>query len=225
MIGITDYDSQVGSPGTTVAEIDLRRATVVGDFRIPDGAGAPHGVKLRPRHPDELFVNTERGGFAMQVFDVRTHRLLRRFPVLEGTHHFVFAADGAALFVFAGAAGVGRYDASTGRLVVQRDVGSPVRGLFVTRAGTVLASARGEIVELRAADLGIVRQIPAPQPGQYVYLAQLSDGTIMVPSLADGGVAVFPAGGGAPRFVATGKTPIHVQPGPRSAHLCRQRPG
>ncbi len=214
MFGITDYDSQLGSPGTTVAEIDLRKAAIVGTFKIPAGAGAPHGARLRPRHPGELFVNTERGGFAMQVFDVKTHQLLRQFPLLEGTHHFVFSPDGTALFVFAGAAGVARYDAATGRLTAQRDLGSPVRGLAIAADGSVLASARGEIVDLRASDLAVAARLAAPRPGQYVYLAELPDGTIMAPSLSDGGVAIFPKDASAPRFTATGNTPIHVQPGP-----------
>ncbi len=214
MFGITDYDSALGTPGTTIAEIDLRKGKQVASFALPAGTGAPHGARLRPGHPNELFVNVEAGGPAMLVFDVKTRRLLRQFPLREGTHHFVFAADGATLFAFAGAAGVTRHDVATGRETAQRDLGSPVRGLFVSRTGSVLASARGEIVELAAADLAIVRRRTAPRPGQYVYLAELDDGTIIAPSLADDGVAVFPGDGGAARFVATGKTPIQVQPGP-----------
>lgn len=214
MFGVTDYDSQLGTPGTSVARIDLTRGERVGDYRLPGDLRAPHGVKLRPPAFRELYVNAEKGGDAMLVFDTRTGRLLRRFPLPPGSHNFVFSADGAMIFSFAGANGVSKIDAATGRILATRDVGSPVRGVVMASGGSVLASAKGALVELAAADLGEIRRWPAPGRGQFVYLDQLPNGSIFAPSLNDDGVMIFPMDGGPARFVATGKTAIRAIRGP-----------
>jgi len=212
--GIADYDSRIGTPGDRVVEIDLITGARSGDFVLPADVRGPHGVKLRPGGSDELFVNAEVGGDTMLVFDRVSHHLLRRFPLPAATHNFIFSQDGASIFSFAGAAGASRIDARDGRVLARQYPGSPIRGLFVTSGGMVLASARGEILELRPADLAIIRRLPAPRPGQFVYLEQWPDGMIAAPSLADGGVAIFPPDGGPARFAATGKTPIIVRRGP-----------
>jgi DNA-binding beta-propeller fold protein YncE len=216
MFGITDYDSQLGTPGTSVARIDLNRGQRTFDYRMPPGLSAPHGVKLRPPARRELYVNAEKGGDTMLVFDTRTGGLQRRFPLPPGSHNFVFSADGATIFSFAGANGVAKIDAATGRVLARRDVGSPVRGIVMASDGSVLASGKGAVVELRASDLGEVHRWRTPGRGQYVYLAQLPDGSIFAPSLNDDGVLVLPANGGPPRFIATGKTPIRAIRGPDS---------
>ncbi|MBF5041878.1 hypothetical protein FGE12_05705 [Aggregicoccus sp. 17bor-14] len=214
LFGIADYDNRIGVPGVRVARIDLARATRVGEYRLPADVRGPHGVKLRPPSAAELFVNAEVGSDTMLVFDVERGALLRRFAVPAGTHNFVFSRSGDALFTFAGAGGVSRLDPVSGRILAHRDVGSPVRGLLVSREGELLASARGEVVVLRATDLSVLRRLAAPRPGQLVYLDQLPDGTVVAPSLSDGGVAVFPPGGAPARFLPTGKTPIFARRGP-----------
>ena len=214
MFGITDYDSQLGTPGTSVARIDLIRGARVGDYRMPADLSAPHGVKLRPPQFRELYVNAEKGGETMLVFDTTTGRTLRRFPLPPGTHNFVFSTDGATIFSFAGAKGVAKIDAATGKVLATRDVGSPVRGVVMASDGSVLAGAKGAVVELAAADLSEIRRWPTPGLGQFVYLDQLPNGSIVALSLNDDGVMFLPADGDTGRFVATGKTAIRALRGP-----------
>ncbi len=211
--GITDYDSRLGTPGDRVAEIDLLNARRVADFILPPPARGPHGVKLRPG-TSELFVNAEVGGYVMFVFNTRTRRLLRRFPLPNGTHNFVFSADGKSLYSFAGADGASRIDPGDGSVLAHGDVGSPIRGLFLTKAGAILASAKGALFTLDPGDLGIMQRLEAPRPGQYIYAEQWPDGMIVAPSPSDGGIALFPASGEPPQFVTTGRSPILVRRGP-----------
>ena len=214
MFGITDYDSRIGTPGTRITTVDLLRARIAEDFMLPAELSGPHGVRLRPHKPRELFVNAEVGGDTMLVFDTTSRQLLRRFPMPQGTHNFVFSSDGSSIFSFASANGVAKHDAATGKLLGHADVGSSVRGLAMMGSGNVLAGAKGEIVELRSSDLGIVRRLKAPRDGQYVYLTELPDRTIIAPSIAHGGVALFPKGRGPGQFVQTGETALSVRVGP-----------
>ena len=150
----------------------------------------------------------------MFAFDTQSRRLLRSFSLPKGTHNFVFSTDGGSIYSFAGEDGVTQSTRATEDILASQNPGSAIRGLFFTEAGTVLASAKGEILELRADDLSIMRRLRAPRPGQFVYLEQWPDGTIVAPSLSDDGVAIFPADGSPARFVATGETPIIVRRGP-----------
>ena len=211
--GITDYDSRIGTPGDRVAEIDLSRAGRSADFVLPAPVRGPHGVKLRPG-TGELFVNAEGGRYAMFVFDTRTHRLVRDFALPSGTHNFIFSPDGRSLYAFAGAGGVYAIHPDDGRILAHLETPTPIRGLILTRSGTLLASARGELLELRTEDLSILRRLAAPRPGQFIYAEQWPDGMIVAPSPADGGVAIFPADMGTPKFAPTGKSPILVRRGP-----------
>jgi len=211
--GIADYDNRIGTPGDRVIEIDLARARRTAEFVLPLPSRGPHGVKLRPG-TNELFVNAEVGGDKMFAFNKRSHRVLRSFSLPKGTHNFVFSSDGASLFSFAGSDGASRIDPEDGRILAHQNPGSAIRGLFFTQTGTVLASAKGEILELRPDDLSIIRRLRAPRPGQFVYLEQWPNGMIVAPSLGDGGVAIFPADGRPARFVVTGKAPIFARRGP-----------
>ena len=108
MFGIADYDVRIGTPGSTIAKIDLTAGRRVGEYQVPADVRGPHGVQLRPPAFAEMFVNTEVGGDVMLVLDTASGKLLRRFPLPTGTHNFVFAKNGGALFSFAGANGVSR---------------------------------------------------------------------------------------------------------------------
>jgi DNA-binding beta-propeller fold protein YncE len=212
--GIADYDNRIGAPGDRIVQVDLRQGTTSAAFMLPADVRGPHGIKLRPPEFRELYVNAEVGGDTMLVFDVASHRLLRRFPLPTLTHNFVFSSDGTTIFSFAGNRGATRMAASDGKILSTQDLGSPIRGLFVTANGNVLASAKGEIAELSGSDLSVIRRLPAPRPGQYVYLEQGADGTIAAPSLNDAGIAIFPGDGAPARFVETGDTPIFARFGP-----------
>lgn len=210
--GITDYDSRIGTPGRYVVEVDLKAGRATRRFELPGGLAAPHGVKLRPGKR-ELFVNAEVGGDMMLVYDRLSKQVLRRFGLIKGAHNFIFSRDGGVLFVFAGAEGVAKYDASTGQLLAQRRFDGPVRGLRLTRGGEVAAASNGVVLVLDPGTLVPRRTMRAPDAGQLVYLETLADGSIVAPSQANGGVFRFGPGGEG-RFIATGKTPINVRQGP-----------
>jgi YVTN family beta-propeller protein len=220
MFGIADYDNRIGTPGTTVAQIDLGSARQVGAYQLPADVQGPHGVKLRPEGagklagPGELFVNAEVGGDAMLVFDVKSRALLRRFALPPATHNFIFSNDGTVVFSFAGAHGVTRTDAATGKPLASRDYGVPVRGLLLEADGSLLAGAKDAVLVLDAGDLSVIRRLPTARAGQVVYLDRLADGTIFAPAIGANGVSVLPGDGVAASFTATGKTPIFARTGP-----------
>lgn len=212
--GITDYDSRIGTPGDRVLRVDANRRRITGAYILPGQLRAPHGVKLRPPLARELFVNAEAGGDTMLVYDVESGRLLRQFPLPRATHNFVFSPDGSALFSFAGAEGVSKIDPDSGHVLATLRLETPVRGLFIARDGGVLAGARGEIVVLRAGDLAVQSRVPVPVQGQLVYLAELSNGAIVAPSLNDNGVVLVSPDRTRAHFITTGATPIVARQGP-----------
>lgn len=212
--GIADYDNRIGTPGGRIVRVDLRRRAISGQYLLPPDLRAPHGIKLRPPLGRELYTNAEVGGDTMLAYDVRSGRLSRRFPLPKGTHNFVFSPDGSTLFSFAGAEGVSKIDAVTGKVLAHARLSSPVRGLFMARNGILLAGAKGEVVALRSEDLSIALRIPVPAQGQVMYLAELANGTVVAPTMQAGGVAFISAGGGAARLVATGKVPLFAREGP-----------
>lgn len=172
--GITDYDSRIGTPGDRVVAVDLRRAREVSSFIVPAGLGAPHGVKLRPGSRHELFVNVEAGGDSMLVFDIASHRLLRRFALPKLTHNFIFSADGFALFSFAGVDGVTKIDANSGQIIAVLKLPTAVRGLRLDDEGNLLAAARGQVYRLSPDNLNVREAFATKAKGQLVYLKVLA---------------------------------------------------
>ncbi len=208
--GISDYDHDVGVPGTSVSVIRLADMKETGRLEVP-GAKAPHGVKLRPGSA-ELFVNAEVGD-RMVVFDAGSGKVLRSFPVPPGTHNFVFSRDGARLYLFAGKGGVVRIDPSTGAVQASRKLATPTRGLAWMPGETLLlASGKGELDLLDPATLDVRRHLPVPGAGQIVYSAVTPDGqTILAPAPYDEKVFVVDVASGAVRAaVKAGKAPIKV---------------
>lgn len=210
--GITDYDSQIGSPGDHISRIDLATARQTGRFVLPDGLRAPHGVKLRPASA-ELFVNAEAGGDTMLVYDSRNRRLIRSFPLTKGSHNFVFSTDGRFVFVFAGIEGVAKYDAASGKQLATRKLATPVRGLRLAGAKVIAAAGKGEVTLLDTDTLAVKARLGSLIAGQFVYLEALPDGSIIAPSIADNGVEWFAPGGGS-RFIQTGKGALGVRLAP-----------
>lgn len=209
--GITDYDTRIGTPGDHVSRVDLRAAREVGRYVLPDGLRAPHGVKLRPAS-NELFVNAESGGDEMLVYDVDTRRLLRRFSLVKGAHNFVFSPDGRSLFLFAGPLGVAKYDPRSGKLLAQRRLATPVRGLRLAADGSLLAAAKGQVAVLNPADLSLRRLLAAPTREQLVYLEALKNGVIVAPSMVDG--VIWFARARPSRFIPTGNGALAARLGP-----------
>jgi len=208
--GITDYDRNVGVPGTSVSTIRLADVKEVGRLELP-GVKAPHGLKIRPG-TRELHVNAEIGD-RMVVFDVATGKVVRTFPLPEGTHNFVFSRDGARLYLLAGPAGVIRIDPETGEVKGSRKLASSTRGLAWTPGEShLLASGKGELDLLDPATLEVARHLPVPGAGQIIYSAVTPDGrTILAPAPYDGKVFVLDVASGKVRAaVETGKAPILV---------------
>jgi len=72
--GLLEVSHQVGTPGTTISVLDIVRGVERAKFRLPAGAAAPHGLKLRPPKYRELFANAEAGNQSMIVFDANSGR-------------------------------------------------------------------------------------------------------------------------------------------------------
>lgn len=211
--GIADYDNRIGTPGNKVVAIDLVRGRTIGSYLLPNGLRAPHGVKLRPPAQRELFTNAEAGGDVMLVYDVASRALRRRFNLPKATHNFIFSPNGNFLISFAGVNGVARFDAATGRLLAERKFATPVRGLRFQHDGSLLASAKGEVLRLDPTTLETKEHLVAPVRGQFVYLESLEGNRVVAPSLDDGGVVLF-VPSRTPRFITTGKAPIFVRRAP-----------
>lgn len=210
--GITDYDSRIGTPGDHVTRVNLLSGRATGQFWLSKGLRAPHGVKLRPG-TRELFVNAEAGEDTMLVYDSRSTRLLRRFPLVKGAHNFIFTREGRDVIVFAGAEGVARYDAASGRSLARVRLSAPVRGLRLTADARVAAAAKGFVAILNPRSLRTERTLRSLVGGQLVYLEALVDGTIIAPSLADGGVVWFDPRGNA-RLIPTGRSALSARLAP-----------
>lgn len=213
--GVEDYDRSIGVPGDSVAVIDIAARRAVADLstRDPgsDGPRGPHGLLLQPPARRLLFVNVEFGD-RMLVFDTNSHVRVRDFPLPPHVHHFVFAADGATLFAFAGADGVYRIAAHDGRVEAHWRSPTPVRGLAWSADGSLLASGRGEVTWLDPATLAVIRRVEVPGAGQIVYSLPLPDGRVFAPSVYEH--TVFVLGDGVPRALNAGRTPIALAPTP-----------
>ena len=208
--GIADYDRSVGVPGTSVSTIRLADVKETGRLDSP-GVKAPHGLKLRPGGT-ELYVNAEVGD-RMVVFDVATGKVVRSFPVPDGTHNFVFSRDGMRLYLLAGPAGVILVDPVTGASKATRKLATSTRGLaWMPGESSLLASGKGELDLLDPATLEVKRHLPVPGARQIIYSAVTPDGrTILAPAPYDGKVFVIDVATGEVRAaVETGKAPILV---------------
>ena len=112
--GLLEVNHQVGTPGTTISVLDIVRGAERAKFRLPAGATAPHGLKLRPPKYRELFTNAEAGNEMMIVFDANTGRVLRSFALPRGVHNFLFNADGTAVLAYTTTNEVLRIDPARG---------------------------------------------------------------------------------------------------------------
>jgi len=140
--GIADYDNRIGTLGDRIVQVDLKTGVASGAFVLPEEVRGPHGVKLRPLDYCELFIIAEVGGGTMPVFDVATHRLLRRHSLPEVTHEFMFSSDGAAIHGFGGGKDASKLAASPSSRATGRQHGSwqPARRRY-SRASVRMAKA------------------------------------------------------------------------------------
>jgi predicted deacylase/DNA-binding beta-propeller fold protein YncE len=220
--GLSDKDRAIGVPGDSVSVVDLATFTELRRLStLPHKA--PHGVKVRPGRPDELFVNAEVGD-VMLVFSAASGALLRQFPVPKETHNFIFSLDGRTLFLMAATNGVLRVDPDSGAIQARYPSTSPIRGLTWTSIGAqLLASGRNELLFLDPATLAVTRRITDLGVGLILYSTMTADGTrIFAPCPLDQKVLVVDvASGKAIASLETGKDPIAVLMAPdhRSAYV------
>ncbi|THH36304.1 YncE family protein [Neolewinella litorea] len=216
--GVEDYDYTIGTPGTTVSVIDVEGFSAAGlwpTYRpgAVDTSRGPHGIRLRPGHPNELYVNVEYGD-SMLVYDTLGGRIVRSFPLPTGNHNFTFSPDGQTVYLQAGAGGLYRLSATTGDSTGHFATPTPVRGVApLDRDRKLLVSCRDELFVIDTAALSVERHFSDLGVGQILYSTLSPDESlIFAPAPFDNVVLVIDAATGEVLHrLACGRAPINVQ--------------
>lgn len=216
--GVEDYDNTIGTPGTTLSVIDLEDIKRVREWPIfrkgaLDTCKAPHGLKLKPPGHAELYVNAEYGD-SMLVFDAKSGRILRSFPIAKGNHNFEFSASGDTLWLMAGANGVYRYNANTGQETGHFPTASPARGLtFNANRDKLIISGNNEVYVLDPSSMTLRQHFSGLGVGQIIYSSLSADESLLLsPCPYDDLVLVLDMDTGEVlRRISTGKAPIYVK--------------
>jgi len=214
--GLQDYDETLGVAGHSVSIIDLELMCERGRLYTMDQDGkayrGPHGVKLRPGS-QELFVNIEEGDRIL-IFDLTTQKIKRQITAVpKGAHNFVFSADGATLYLFAGEQGVYKMNPETGERLAHFASQTAMRGLtWMPGRTSLLASGVGELVLLEPSDLSVQKSFDKLGVRQILYCAVTPDGQrIIAPACWDSQILVINTKSGQIlRRIFTGLDPVHA---------------
>lgn len=220
--GVEDYDNTLGRPGWSTSVISVASGSQQGQLLtfFPESADtntvgilrAPHGIKLRPPDFAEIFVNAEVGN-QMLVYDESSGEILRTFPVPAGTHNFVFAPDGQALYALAGPNGVYSLDPADGSQRAHYASTTPIRGLTWTAdQRKLIASGMDELVFLNPTNLTVDQRFAGLACGQIIYSAATPNGQyVLAPATFANQVLVInvPTGEVIHRL-STGKAPLII---------------
>ena len=209
--GLLEANHKVGNPGTTVSVIDVSKKRERTRFALPDTARAPHGLKLRPGHPNELFTNTEEGVEEMVVFDTTNGSVLRTFPLPSGVHNFIFSPDGSNCYAFTTTDRVLRLSATDGRIIAERRV-PQVRGLsWTSDHSQLVVGGRGQVLVLNPETLSTTRTFADLPVGQTFYPSSSPDGrAFYAPAVLDGALIVIDGSSGRVRQRITMSSPLQV---------------
>lgn len=211
--GVEDYDTRIGIPGRSITVFNPFTQTVTATIQTGFGAvgNMPHGIKVRPGHHQELFVNIERPD-SMFVYDLNTYKEVRRFVLPLGTHNFIFSEQGNRLWIMSGANGVAEINPQNGKVKEHRVFQTPIRGLAFL-GENILASGLDELYVLEPKKLSMVKHFQNLGVGQILYSAVTKDEKyILCPAPYDAAVIVVNAKTGAVvKRIATDKTPINIQ--------------
>lgn len=213
--GLEDYDHKSGRTGNCFHVIDpfkgkvLQKVYTVNDTSAANG---PHGIKVRPGKPGELFVNTEIGGDTMLVYDIKGLKLNRKFGLPKGSHNFWFSVKGDTLWLMAGANGVYQLNPQNGAILQHAALASPIRGLSIGK-NWIAAAGFNEVYLLSKNDLSTLKRFHDFGVGQLFYLNITPDQKyILAPAALNDMVLVIDASSGnVLKRLNTGKTPINVQ--------------
>lgn len=220
--GLQDYDETIGIPGTSISVIDIPsrmekfrlftfNPTEKNDFSKIDKA--PHGMALRPPLENQLYVNVEKGS-KLLIFDVKTRKLIKSFPVDARTHNLVFSPDGKILWLMAGPNGVIRMNAETGEVLGQFKLATPIRGLkYTPDYRYLMVSGSNEIALLHPDNLSIYKQFNSLGVGQILYSDMTLDGKyIIAPAVWDSQVVIIDTATGlVVKRIVTGLDPVTVK--------------
>lgn len=209
--GLQDYDENIGIPGDTISVINTHTFKEIA--RLSTGfQNAPHGVKIRPNHPDELYVNTEVDGKIL-VFDLQTKNIKKVFSATPGTHNFIFSADGAILWLMAGPQGVTKLDAERGAVLGEYHAGSPIRGIQYTPDGrSIMVSSTNQISFFDPNTLNTTRTLDNLGVEQILYSAISRNGRyIVAPAVWNNQILIIDnQTGDVVKRLVTGLDPVNV---------------
>jgi len=210
--GLQDYDENVGVAGNSISVVDLVRGLEVGEINTGENS-APHGLALRPSNPDWLYVNTEIDQ-KLKVFDTKTHKEIKSYPIPEGTHNFIFSPEGQFVWLMSGNEGIYKLNPDTGKILDHKKLSSAVRGLSYTPdKQSLLVSGNNEIWLLNPENLSTKVHLTDLGVGQILYSDITRDNkTIVAPAVLNNTTLVIdvPSKKIIKKFV-TGIDPVRVK--------------